>query len=87
MEGEEYALHLTGPQPPHQLPVEVQTRGGRGHGTGRSGIDRLIALPVLIKVRAPDVRRKGHVSKPFQYIRGGVLPEPDHGQVPPALRH
>jgi len=45
---------------------EVETGRGCGHGSGAAGVDRLIALAVLRRVRPVDVRWQGDVAQPLQ---------------------
>ena len=50
------------PEVLEKLRGEVQAGGGRSDGSPGGGIDRLVGRAVPVFIRAPDVRRQGHVA-------------------------
>ena len=62
VQGDEGGAHALFGDLAHQLFIEVQAGGGRGHGAGALRIDRLIALAVGAFVGAVYIRRQRHVA-------------------------
>ena len=69
MQGHGRALHAAGLQGGEQGFVEVQGRGGCGHGAGPGCEDGLVALGVFGRVGMGDVGRQRHVAVLFQQVQ------------------